>query len=125
MGVEVEVHKEVLVFLRLLHDGFLSCPNGRVFVATWVQVKPIKIEGKCIQPVIATRHSIGIQDGDNLEHEVLAQTFGLLIPQTEKLGKKLTYSVRSSKNPFSTCDPGVSPGCTLLVKKITFLSLNR
>lgn len=132
MGVEVEEHLEALVLLGLLDDCKARRPNRRMVTLGRVKIQSVQVAGHRIESVVTSGDAVWIQDHDDFEDEVLSKATSLVAPQTEPKTKCSTlpifgtYSHSNSRNPFKTWLPGVSPGCTLEVKKITgFSFLNR
>ena len=71
VGVKVYEHLQAFVLLSLLYDSLARGPDGRVIGLGRVQVHSIEVAAHCIQAIVASRNTIGIQHHDDLENVVL------------------------------------------------------
>ena len=69
MTVQVDVNFK-FAQLMLLNNCFFSLKDSGLERGIWLSVKPVQIVVMCIQPVVATRHPIRVDQGDDLETEL-------------------------------------------------------
>ena len=66
MSMKVNVHLEVTKFV-LLDDCCFGSVDRWLELLAWVKVEPIQIMIMCIESIIASRNSVGVEQWNNLE----------------------------------------------------------
>jgi hypothetical protein len=62
---------EVLIFGMAVHDDALHCVDGAVFLGRRVDVAPVEVDAVGVHPEVSPGHSIRVEDGKDVEDEVV------------------------------------------------------
>lgn len=81
MGVEVDVHLQVLVLVRVLADGFLGCPDGWLVAPVRLIVESVQVLAQGVESVVSASNAIWIKRRYHFEYIVFSQESALLALQ--------------------------------------------
>ena len=106
MGMQIQKCKESVIFVQM-HDDLSNCVNRRLPLCGWAYIASIKVYSVCVNSVVATSHSIRVENRKYIEYEIISQQSSILIV-LRKLFENSSHHMRpwnlSRMNPCSNHD---------------------